>query len=132
MMVVMVVVLLMMLRRCYGLVMHRGGFVSGGRVLLLLLDENRCLRSDGRWVWVVVMVVRVLLLVGRRRRRRRHVGVRVPQLTVLADQILHLALELVDALPLRLDEALLVLHDGGELFQVEDGFHGVVQQALHH
>lgn len=130
---VMVVVLLMMLQRCYGLVMSRGGFVSCGRVLLLLLvDESRCLRSGGRWVRVVVVVVRVLLLVGRRCRRRRHVGVRVPQLTVLADQILHLALELVDALPLRLDEALLVLHDGGELFQVEDGFHGVVQQALHH
>lgn len=50
----------------------------------------------------------------------------VPQMAVFPYQVLHLPLELVDALALRLDQALLVLHDGGEFLQIQHGFHWVV------
>ena len=55
----------------------------------------------------------------------------VPQLAVLPNQIFHLPLELVDALTLRLDQALLVLYNSGEFLQVQHGFHRIIQQALH-
>lgn len=50
---------------------------------------------------------------------------------VLGAQLVQPPLQLVDSLPLGMDEALLVLHDGGELLQVEHGAHRVLQQALH-
>lgn len=74
----------------------------------------------------LVMLLRVVVLSG-----LLDVVVGLPELSVLSDQVLHLALEFVDALALRLDQALLVLHDGGELLQVENGFHWIIQQALH-
>ena len=46
------------------------------------------------------------------------VVMRVPQLSILSYQVLHLSFEFVDALALRLDQALLVLHDSSELLQV--------------
>lgn len=57
---------------------------------------------------------------------------RVSQAPVFSNQVLHLPLEIVDSLPLCLYEALLVLHDGRQLFEIKHGFHGVVQQTLHH
>lgn len=110
------------------------------RLLLTLLAEMsrsfpRVLMEVGRrlgtgaavggvmlWGVVVVVVLSGLL----------DVVMGVPELPVLADQVLHLPLELVDALALRLDQALLVLDDGGELLQVQNGFHWIIQQALHH
>lgn len=74
----------------------------------------------------LVMLLRVVVLSG-----LLDVVVGLPELSVLSDQVLHLALEFVDALALRLDQALLVLDDGGELLQVENGFHWIIQQALH-
>lgn len=100
-----------------------GSFSAAPRVLMEVgrrLGTGAAVRS----VMVVVVVVKLRGLLD--------VEVGVPQLSVLSDQVLHLAFELVDALALRLDQTLLVLHDGGELLQVEDGFHRVIQQALHH
>lgn len=56
---------------------------------------------------------------------------RFSQLSVFADQILHLPLELVDSLSLRLYEALLVLHNGSQFLQVQHCFHRIVQKAFH-
>lgn len=98
----------MLLLRCYGLRMSGGGFASAGRVLVQVprrLGTGAAVRS-GSGVMVVVMLLS-------RRSGLVHVVVRVTQLTVLSDQIFHLPLELVDTLALRLDEALLVLHDSG-------------------
>lgn len=74
----------------------------------------------------LVVLLRVVVLSG-----LLDVVVGLPELSVLPDQVLHLALKFVDALALRLDQALLVLDDGGELLQVENGFHWIIQQALH-
>lgn len=92
----------------------------------VLVEVGRGLGTGAalRWVMVVVMVVMLRGLLD--------VEVGVPQLSVLSDQVLHFALEVVDALALRLDQTLLVLDDGGELLQVQDSFHWIVQQALHH
>lgn len=70
---------------------------------------------------------------GRRWGRRRFGGSRLlpAEVAVLGAQLVQPPLQLVDALTLGVDEALLVLHDGGELLQVEDGAHRVLQQALH-
>lgn len=76
---------------------------------------------------VVVVVVMVVLLRG-----LLDVVMGVPQLSVLSDQVLHLPLEFVDALALCLDQALLVLDDSGELLQIKNGFHWIIQQALHY
>lgn len=100
-----------------------GSFAAAPRVLM---EVGRRLGAGAAVRGVMMMVVVVEL------RGLLDVEVGVPQLSVLSDQVLHLALELVDALALRLDQTLLVLHDGGELLQVQDGFHGVIQQALHH
>ena len=89
----------------------RLGTGAAGSLLLLLL---------------LLLLLRVVVLSG-----LLDVVVGLPELSVLPDQVLHLALEFVDALALRLDQALLVLDDGGELLQVENGFHWIVQQALH-
>lgn len=75
---------------------------------------------------VVVVVVMVVL------RGLLDVVMGVPQLSVLSDQVLHLPLEFVDALALCLDQALLVLDDSGELLQIKNGFHWIIQQALHY
>lgn len=50
----------------------------------------------------------------------------VPQMAVFPNEVLHLPLELVDTLALRLDQALLILHDGGEFLQIQHGFHWVI------
>jgi len=81
------------------------------------------LRTDAAVSRVVVVVVVSGLL---------DVVMWVPQVSVLSYQVLHLTLEFVDALALRLDQALLVLHDSGELLQVKNGFHWIIQQALHY
>lgn len=57
---------------------------------------------------------------------------RISQLPILADEILNLPFELVYPLPLGLNQTLLVLYNGGQLFEIKHGFHGVIQQALHH
>lgn len=138
-----VVVVVLVLRRRRGSRGGRSGGRRGGGTLLLLLMVMLMLAARS----LVVVLMRVGVRLGGRRLRLRlgrrrvvvvvavlmlHVLMGVPQLSVLADQVLHLALQLVDALPLRLDEALLILHDGGELLEVQHGFHGVIQQALHH
>lgn len=69
-----------------------------------------------------MLMLRLLMLV---------VLMRISQAPVFSNQVLHLPLEIVDSLPLCLYEALLVLHDGRQLFQIKHGFHGVVQQTLH-
>ena len=117
------------------------------RLVLMLLLELRLVHRSlvaprvrvmevGRRLGTDAAVARVLVVVGvvvvLMRSRLLDVVVRVAQQSVLADQVLHLALELVDALALRLDQALLVLDDGGELLQVQNGFHWIIQQALHH
>lgn len=104
-------------------VVSRRGFVAAPRELLKV---GRRLGTGAALSRVVVMVV-VVVLGG-----LPNVEVGVPQLSVLSDQVLHLPLEFVDALALRLDQALLVLDDGGELLQVQNGFHWIIQQALHY
>lgn len=84
--------------------------------------------GTGAAVSLVVLLLRVVVVVLS---GLLDVVAGLPELSVLSDQVLHLALEFVDALALRLDQALLVLDDGGELLQVEDGFHWIIQQALH-
>lgn len=74
-------------------------------------------------VVVMVVMVRMLLLLYPD----------VPQVPVLTDELVHSPVQLLDPGALRLDEALLVLHDGGELPQVQDRLHRVFQQAgAHH
>lgn len=70
---------------------------------------------------------------GRRGGGRRLGGGRLlpTEVAVLGAQLVQPPLQLVDALALGVDEALLVLHDGGELLQVEHSAHRVLQQALH-
>lgn len=91
----------------------------------VLMEVGRRLRTGAAVTRVVVVVVMLL-------RRLLDVVVGVAQLSVLSYQVLHLSLEFVDALALRLDQALLVLDDSGELLQVKNGFHWIIQQALHH
>lgn len=98
----------------------------------VLMEVGRRLGTGAAVSRVVVVVGVVVVSVWRRRSGLLDVLVGVPQLSVLPDQVLHLSLELVDALALRLDQALLVLDDGGELLQVKNGFHWIIQQALHH
>lgn len=69
-----------------------------------------------------MLMLRLLMLV---------VLMRFSQAPVFSNQVLHLPLEIVDPLPLCLYEALLVLHDGCQLFEIKHGFHWVVQQTLH-
>lgn len=100
--------------RCFG----------AGRVVLMEVGGRLGTGAAvSRRVMVVVVVLGGLVL---------DVVMGVPQLSVLSNQVLHLSLELVNALALRLDEALLVLYDSGELFQVKNGFHWIIQQALHY
>lgn len=132
------------------LLLLRLGRQTGNLLMLLLLG----------WWWLLMMRLlaemsrsfvapRVLVKVGRRLgtgaavsrvvvvvmvvlRGLLDVVMGVPQLSVLSDQVLHLPLEFVDALALCLDQALLVLDDSGELLQIKNGFHWIIQQALHY
>ncbi|KAJ1165957.1 hypothetical protein NDU88_006374 [Pleurodeles waltl] len=79
---------------------------------------------------VLELLLQLLLLGGRRWWQQRRVPL-VAQAAVLVAQVVQPPLQLVDALPLRVDQALLVLHDGRQLLQVEHGPHRVLQQALH-
>lgn len=92
----------------------------------VLVKVGRRLGTGAAVSRVVVVVVMVVL------RRLLDVVMGVPQLSVLSDQVLHLPLEFVDALALCLDQALLVLDDSGELLQIKNGFHWIIQQALHY
>lgn len=67
---------------------------------------------------VVVVMVRMLLLYPD-----------VPQVPVLADELVHPPVQLLYPGALRLDETLLVLDDGGELPQVQNRLHRVFQQT---
>lgn len=49
----------------------------------------------------------------------------VPQVPVLADELVHLPVQLLYPCALGLDETLLVLDDGGELPQVQNRLHRV-------
>lgn len=49
----------------------------------------------------------------------------VPQVPVLTDELVHPPVQLLYPGALGLDEALLVLHDGGELPQVQNRLHRV-------
>lgn len=97
----------------------------------------------GRGLWrggrQLSVVLELLLGPGGGRRRGHEPGRRLglqqllvlPQAAVLGAQLVQPPLQLVDALALGVDEALLVLHDGRELLEVEHGAHRVLQQALH-
>lgn len=109
----------------------------------LLAEVSRCLagaprglmevgRRLGTGAPVSRVVMVMLLVVVIMLRGLLDVEVGVPQLSVLPDQVLHLSLEFVDALALRLDQTLLVLDDGGEFLQVQNSFHWIIQQALHY
>lgn len=87
----------------------------------MLVRVSGRLRAAGPRGWVVV-VVRMMVVVL----------MRISQLAILADQILNLPLQIVDPLPLGLNETLLVLYDSGQFFEVKHGFHWVIQQALHY
>lgn len=91
----------------------------------VLMEVGRRLGTGAAVTRVVVVVV--VMLSG-----LLDVVMGVPQLPVLSYQVLHLSLEFVDALALRLDQALLVLDDCGELLQVKNGFHWIIQQVLHY
>lgn len=57
----------------------------------------------------------------------------VPKVPVLADELVHSPVELLYPRALRLDEALLVLDNGGKLPQVQNRLHRVFQKAgAHH
>lgn len=57
----------------------------------------------------------------------------VPQVPVLADELVHPPVQLLYPAALSLDETLLVLDDGGEFPQVQNRLHRVFQQAgAHH
>lgn len=83
-----------------------------------------CWAAAPRWRWMLMLRLRLWLLM-------LVVRMRISQAPVFSNQILHLPLEIVDSLPLGLYEALLVLHDGRQFFEIKHGFHGVVQQTLH-
>lgn len=89
------------------------------------MEVGWCLGTGAAVSRVVVMVVLMLSWL-------LDVVMGVPQLSVLSYQVLHLSLELVDTLALRLDQALLVLDDCSELLQVKNGFHWIIQKALHY
>lgn len=73
-------------------------------------------------VVVMVVMVRIMLLYPDG-----------PQVSVLADKLVHPSVQLLYPGALRLDETLLVLDDGGELPQVQNRLHRVFQQAgAHH
>lgn len=90
----------------------------------VLMEVSRRLGTGAAVSRVMVVVVMLSGLLD--------VVMGVPQLPVLSYQVFHLSLEFVDALALRLDQALLVLDDSGELLQVKNGFHWIIQQALHY
>lgn len=101
--------------------------VSSGFVAPRVLMEVGWRLGTGAAVSLMMVAVGVVMLSG-----LLDVLMRVPQLSVLPYQVLYLALEFVDTLALRLDQALLVLDYGGELLQVKYGFHWIIQQALHY
>lgn len=86
-------------------------------VLRVVVEE----KAAGVGVMVMVVMVSMMLLYPD-----------VPQVPVLADELVHPPVQLLYPGALRLDETLLVLDDGGELLQVKNGFHWIIQQALHH
>lgn len=55
----------------------------------------------------------------------------VPETPVLGAQLVQPPLQLVDPLPLGMDEALLVLYDAGQFPQVEHSPNRVLQEVLH-
>lgn len=80
------------------------------------------LMKAGVGVMVVVVMVKMLLLYPD-----------VPQVPVLADELVHPPVQLLYPGALGLDETLLVLDDGCELPQVQNRLHRVFQQAgAHH
>lgn len=108
------------------------------RVVLLLHRGRGGLSRCRTWTWTrtrPVVLGRAGQAGGARGRGRvmaRGVSVRrVPELPVLHEQVPEPALQRVDPVPLRLDEALLVLHDGRQLLEIQHGLEGVLQQARH-
>lgn len=80
------------------------------------------MEAAGVRVMVVVVMVRMLLL-----------NPDVPQVPVLANELVHPPVQLLYPGALGLDEALLVLDDGGELSQVQNRLHRIFQEAgAHH
>lgn len=76
----------------------------------------------GVMMMMVVVMVRMLLLYPD-----------VPQVPVLADELVHPPVQLLYPGALGLDETLLVLNNGGEFSQVQNRLHWVFQQAgAHH
>lgn len=87
-------------------------------VLRVVVEE----KAAGVGVMVMVVMVSMMLLYPD-----------VPQVPVLADELVHPPVQLLYPGALRLDETLLVLDDGGELSQVQNRLHRVFQQAgAHH
>lgn len=104
--------------RLFGRMLLRLALTVSRRMLVRVSGR---LRAAGPRGWVV-MVVRMMVVIL----------MRISQLTVLADQILNLSLQLVDPLPLGLNQTLLVLYNSGQFFEIKHGFHWVIQQALHY
>lgn len=135
-----------------GFVLEEGGAAAPLPAVLLrvvLMGLERGVLVSGSPAAAAAAGARLSLPALERRRRRELLGVlKRPRLglrrglgggsrvllaeaAVLGAELVQAPLQLVDALALGVDEALLVLHDGGELLQVEHGAHRVLQQALH-
>lgn len=81
-------------------------------------------KAAGVGVMMVVKVVVVWMLL---------LYPNVPQVPVLANELVHPPVQLLYPCALGLDETLLVLYDGGKLPQVQNRLHRVFQQAgAHH
>lgn len=81
-------------------------------------------------VKLVVMMEEVVSVSGVRMLMLLHAD--ISQVPVLPDELIHPPVQLLDAGALRLDETLLVLHNCGELPQVQDRLHRIFQQAGAH
>ena len=75
-------------------------------------------------VWVVMMVVmagvRVMMIM-------KLLSSHIAQVSVLPEQVVHSAVQFIDARSLSLDKTLLVLDDCGKLSQVQNRLHWVFQ-----
>ncbi|GCC37607.1 hypothetical protein chiPu_0016111 [Chiloscyllium punctatum] len=80
------------------------------------------------FLFLLLMVVMVMVVVAVVAAAVRWL---ISEALVLLQELLHFQFQLVDPVPLGLDEGLLILDDGGQLFEVEHCPHRVLHQALH-
>lgn len=95
-------------------------------VLVMLLAVVMATRV--RLVVVVMLLEEMVVKVGMLLLLNPH----VPQVPVLADELVHSPVELLYPSALGLDEALLVLDDGSQLPQVQNRLHWVFQETGGH